>query len=72
MEDTSGFYKREDGATELMFGPNSVSSAEYDIHRDYKYAYSYPIGGWYWFDTKEEAYSFFNLTLPKEAEGVNE
>jgi len=60
MEDTSGFYKL-DG--DLLFGPNFVLNAEYELHRDTKDQHTYPIDGWYWFDSDAQAREFFGLPL---------
>lgn len=64
-EDTSGFYKLETQANEpnLLFGPNGVSNASYELHRALHETYAYPIDGWYWFDSEIEAKTFFNLPL---------
>jgi len=54
------FYKLlEDGY--LSSGP-TVISAEYELISDLHESYTYPIDGWYWFDTLEEANTFFNIT----------
>ena len=58
MEDTSGFYKL-DG--QLLFGPNFVLNAAYELRRDTKDQYSYPVDGWYWFDSEERAREFLRL-----------
>jgi hypothetical protein len=57
-EDTSGFYK-VDGS--LLFGTHYVLSANYELHREQHETYTYPVDGWYWFDTEGEARAFFNL-----------
>jgi hypothetical protein len=59
MEDTSGFYFCQDGA--LAFGPNFVETKDFQIYRDQKDSYTYPVNGWYWFDSEEDARIFFNL-----------
>jgi hypothetical protein len=58
MEDTSGFYKL-DG--DLLYGPNFVLNANYELERLTHDQYEYPIDGWYWFDSEEEARVFFGL-----------
>ena len=58
MEDTSGFYKL-DG--ELLFGPNFVLNQSYELYRETHADYTYPVDGWYWFDTEEQAKLFFGL-----------
>jgi hypothetical protein len=53
------FYKLlEDGF--LSFGPY-VHSAEYMLLEGEHLNYTYPVDGWYWFDTEEEANTFFNI-----------
>ena len=58
MEDTGGFYKL-DG--ELLFGPNFVLNQNYELYRETHADYTYPVDGWYWFDTEEQAKLFFGL-----------
>jgi hypothetical protein len=63
MENTSGFYKL-DGV--VLFGPNFVLNKDYELRRDTKDQHEYPVDGWYWFDSTEQAYGFFNVELPEE------
>lgn len=63
MEDTSGFYKH-DG--DVLFGPNFVLNVNYELRRETKDQHTFPTDGWYWFDTKEDAYAFFAVELPLE------
>lgn len=67
MNDTSGFYKKENENT-ILFAPNFVESSDCSLYRESKDDYSYPIDGWYWFDSREQAESFFNIpsTNPEE------
>ena len=43
MEDTSGFYKH-DG--DVLFGPNFVLNANYELRRETKEQHTYPTDGW--------------------------
>jgi hypothetical protein len=52
--DTSGFYKKEDSG--LLYG-TVVLNANYELRRDTHEQNTYPIDGWYWFNSKEEAES---------------
>ena len=61
MTYSDGFYKLND--TNLLFAKNSVLGPSISITRTDKDTYDYPIDGWYWFDTLEEAVSFFNLNI---------
>jgi hypothetical protein len=58
----SGFYKL-DGEM-VLHGPNFVLHAAYELRKETKDNHEYPVDGWYWFDTDEEAYVFFNVELP--------
>lgn len=64
MKNTSGFYKNEDGM--LLHGPNFVLAGSFNLYKEQKDGYTYPIHGWYWFDTEEKAREFFNLPKPLE------
>lgn len=59
---TSGFYKIEND--ELFYGPNFVYSKDYELTRETHEDLEYPVDGWYWFDSEEEAREFFNLPDP--------
>lgn len=54
----SGFYKL-DGS--LLYGPNYVLNANYQLYREQYETYTYPVDGWYWFDSEEEAKAFFGI-----------
>jgi hypothetical protein len=58
MEETKGFYKN-DGT--LLYGPNFVLNANYELRKETKDDYTYPVDGWYWFDTRQEALDFFGI-----------
>ena len=55
-----GFYKL-DGT--LLYGPNFVLNANYELRKETKDDHSYPTDGWYWFNTLEEACNFFQLNI---------
>ena len=59
---TPGFYKVDPSGI-VIYGPNYVFGPydQYKLLREEKYAYTYPIDGWYWFDTEQEAYEFFQI-----------
>lgn len=64
--DTSGFYKLEESQL-LLYAPNTVmfpiSIDHLSLERNEHENYTYPVHGWYWFDTEEEARIFFDLPL---------
>lgn len=54
MEDTSGFYKFEDG--NWQYAPNFVYGPGYELTRENKDNYVYPVEGWFWYDEAPLAY----------------
>ena len=58
MNNSSGFYKL-DG--ELLHGPNFVLNANYELRKETHEQHTYPVDGWYWFDSESEARSFFGM-----------
>lgn len=64
MEDTSGFYFCDQCV--LAFGPHFVENVHFQIYREQKDQYTYPVHGWYWFDSEDEARQFFNCPKPPE------
>lgn len=63
MDDTSGFYKHEDGA--LFYGPNFVESPRYRLTRETRGSFDYPVEGWSWFDSRAEALAYFGIRDPE-------
>jgi hypothetical protein len=70
---TSGFYKKIQEANEhgvledcLVYGPNGVANKNYRLHRTTKDQVQYPVDGWYWFDSEEEARTFLEIPTPNE------
>lgn len=59
--DTSGFYKRD--GDNVLFGPNFVLNASYELRRETHDSHSYPVDGWLWFDSAEAAYAAFGLVM---------
>ena len=55
---TEGFYKYEPPI--LLYG-KWVLDANYQLFAETKDDYEYPIDGWYWFYSQEEAHSFFKI-----------
>ena len=61
------FYKLLDQETkEISEGP-CVHSAEYFLTEESKDSYEYPVDGWYWFETLEEAQQYFGLLVSNES-----
>ena len=60
--DTSGFFKNDSGM--VVNGPNFVLSGSYSLYKEQKDTYTYPVEGWYWFDSEEEAYNYFGIPIP--------
>jgi len=59
MESTAGFYKLDDGV--LLYGPNFVLNANYELRAATRDNHTYPVDGWYWFDSEALAREAFNL-----------
>lgn len=53
MNETAGFYKFDNG--ELLYGPNFVLNAQYELRKETHDHHQYPVDGWYWFDSAEDA-----------------
>ena len=54
-QDTSGFYKANEEKNALYYGQNGVYNSSYSLVRESKETYSYPVDGWTWYDSKEQA-----------------
>jgi len=54
-ESTEGFYKL-DGES-WLFAPNFVSSPTFELYKELKDTYSYPIEGWNWYDQQPEGFT---------------
>jgi len=63
MDDTSGFYKLDNT---LLYGPNFVLNRDYELRRETKDNYTYPVDGWYWFDSEAAARAHFRLPATDE------
>lgn len=49
MEDTSGFYKLNE-VGEWMHAPNFVYGPNFELIKEKKDEYTYPVEGWVWYD----------------------
>lgn len=59
MMSTAGFYKFEEEL--LRFAPNAVYAPNFTLHISLQETYTYPIEGWHYFATTEDAESFFAI-----------
>ena len=48
METTAGFYKLEDD--NWQYAPNFVDAPNYQLLKENKDSYTYPVDGWEWYD----------------------
>ena len=55
-----GFYKKEEG--QILNGEELVSTPNVTLSIDNKDEFTYPQDGWYWFDTFDEALTYFAST----------
>lgn len=51
------FYKKD--TDYIHTAPNFVIAPNYELRVENKDTYTYPVDGWYWFDTLDAALSFF-------------
>ena len=58
----NGFYKLEDG--NLLFG-QTIQSMGYTLTIETKDDNTYPVDGWYYFDTLQTARVFFDIVPPE-------
>jgi hypothetical protein len=65
-----GFYKNDNG--QLLYGPNFVLNKDYELKKENKEDYTYPVDGWIWFDNEDEALVYFNIEKPVPEEQNNE
>jgi hypothetical protein len=56
-----GFYKRDNET--LLQAPNFVHAPNYSLTAENHAEHTYPVDGWYWFDTLDEAMVEF-ITQP--------
>ena len=49
MEDTSGFYKRDEDGN-WLYAKNWIKAPTYTLERELKDTYTYPVDGWAWYD----------------------
>lgn len=57
------FYKNDNGS--LLVGENFVYTPNFSMTKETKDEFDYPIEGWYWFDSEDEANIFFGLEIEK-------
>ena len=48
IESTEGFYKQEGDS--WIYAPNFVYSPSYELKKELKDTYNYPVDGWNWYD----------------------
>lgn len=61
---SAGFYKNDNDV--LLHGPNFVLNKDYELHAATKDDHTYPVDGWYWFNTEEEAREALGIPIPEE------
>jgi hypothetical protein len=58
IETTEGFYKKE--GDNWMYAPNFVFSNNYELKKELKDTYNYPVDGWNWYDNQPENFLIKN------------
>ena len=51
----AGFYKLDDGM--LLYGANFAVNANYELYKEQKDTYTYPVDGWSWYESEQAACS---------------
>jgi len=62
--DTSGFYKNTNG--NVCYAKHSVDAPTFTLIAAQHQSYTYPIDGWHWFNSEEEAYISFGIPIPAQ------
>jgi hypothetical protein len=52
-----GFYKKED--TTILYTPSIVQGPSYVLFAENKSEYDYPVDGWIWAESEEDAIAYF-------------
>jgi hypothetical protein len=47
--ETAGFYKKDENG-EWLYAPNFVYSPNFELVKENKDTYTYPVDGWNWYD----------------------
>jgi hypothetical protein len=55
------FFK--DDAGQLLEAPTTVLTPEHALYSDDRASYTYPIEGWWWFDTEPEARAALGIRI---------
>lgn len=50
----------------IITAPNFVLHKDYELKKELKDTYTYPVQGWHWFETEDDAYAFFGIEKPKD------
>lgn len=66
MMNTAGFYKFEEQL--LRFAPNAVYAPNFTLFISERETYTYPVAGWLYFNTTEEAEAYFQLNGRTQAQ----
>ncbi len=57
----SGFYCLNTQETQSLHFAHRVTSKDFELFKELHESYTYPIGGWTWFESEAEARIFFEL-----------
>lgn len=65
---TSGFYNVDPDGVTLLFGRFYVLHRDFELHRHLKDTYTYPVYGWSWYESEEQARAALNCPRPLSRE----
>ena len=63
----AGFYRYDDD--NILYGSDNIFGAGYMLLAEFKDTYNYPVEGWYWFDTPQEASTKLGFSYASLLEG---
>lgn len=61
----SGFYKKDPATNDLLYGRFYVLNQSYELWRDEKNTYTYPVDGWSWYESEQEARTILEIPTPE-------
>lgn len=65
-----GFYKADNN--QLLYAPNFVLHADFELRSNTHAEHEYPIDGWYWFETEDEARKVLGIPAPEPADTTDQ
>ena len=71
MNEDAGFYKRDPDSGELLFAHSAVYGPGFTLFAEQHAEYQYPVDGWAWFESRDEAGNLSVFMPPEVPAPVN-